>query len=282
MLFNILIADIEEDMEKGRWGGLELKDRRIYTLMYADDIVVMAEEEQGMKALVSRMERYLDRKGLELNVEKTKMTRFRKGGERKKKIDWRWKGKRIEEVKKFKYLDYTFKENGGQELHKKEGRRKAAIVMREVWGIVMGYGVKIWGVKERKEMEEIHERFLKWTMGVDWRMPGYMSDQGSVFHIEPAAENVVSNPVQGDQGSVFPIELAAEIVVSNLVQGDQGSVPDIEPAAEISHSVFSVLVCLQDSDVYRNEDFHNSESLEYYKQQAHDLNDFFKEVNKDE
>ncbi|KMQ87820.1 hypothetical protein RF55_12808 [Lasius niger] len=89
MLFNILIADIEGDIEKGRWGGLKLKDRKIYTLMYADDIVVMAEEEHGVKALVSRLERYLDRKGLELNVEKTKVMRFRKGGGRKKKIDWR-------------------------------------------------------------------------------------------------------------------------------------------------------------------------------------------------
>ncbi|KMQ82463.1 rna-directed dna polymerase from mobile element jockey-like protein, partial [Lasius niger] len=134
MLFNILIADIEGDMEKGRWGGLKLKDGKICTLMYVDDIVVMAEEEHGMKALVSRLERYLDRKGLKLNVEKTKVMRFRKGG-RKKKIDWRWKGKRIEEVKEFKYLRYTFKVNGSQELHIKERRRKAAIVMREAWGI---------------------------------------------------------------------------------------------------------------------------------------------------
>ncbi|KMQ84308.1 rna-directed dna polymerase reverse transcriptase domain containing protein [Lasius niger] len=83
MLFNILIADIDKDMEKGRWGRLKLKDRRIYTLMYADDIVVMAEEEHGMKALVSRMERYLDRMGLELNVEKTKVMSLGKEEEEK-------------------------------------------------------------------------------------------------------------------------------------------------------------------------------------------------------
>lgn len=57
-------------MKKGKWGGANLKEEKIYTLMYADDIVVLAEDEYGMKVLISRLERYLDRKGLELNAEK--------------------------------------------------------------------------------------------------------------------------------------------------------------------------------------------------------------------
>lgn len=36
-----------------------------------------------------------------VNVEKTKIMRFRKGGGRIKKMEWRWKGKQIEEVKEF-------------------------------------------------------------------------------------------------------------------------------------------------------------------------------------
>ncbi|KMQ84116.1 myb-binding protein 1a [Lasius niger] len=78
--------------------------------------------------------------------------------------------------------------------------------MREAWGIgkriwgknweqsiwlydtlawtVMGYGVEICGWKERKEVEEIHKRFLKWTMGVEdtgvygARGAGKMEDEG--------------------------------------------------------------------------------------------------------
>lgn len=38
---------------------------------------------------------------------------------------------------------------------------------------VMKYGVEIWGWKERKELEKIHERFLKWVLGVKRRIPGY-------------------------------------------------------------------------------------------------------------
>ncbi|XP_071642133.1 uncharacterized protein [Temnothorax longispinosus] len=196
ILFNLLIADIEDHMRKGGWGGVSVKGEKIYTLMYADDIAVLAEEEQDMRSMISRLEGYLDRKGLTLSTEKTKIIRFRKGGGRKKKYDWRWKGKKLEEVKEFKYLGYTLMANGRQEAHIRERRRKAARVMREVWGIgkrmwkkdckrriwlydtliwtVMGYGAKIWGWKERREVEGIHERYLRWTLGVNWRTPGYM------------------------------------------------------------------------------------------------------------
>lgn len=38
----------------------------------------------------------------------------------------------------------------------------------------MGYDAEIWGWKERKEIEKIHERYLRWTMGVNRRTPGYI------------------------------------------------------------------------------------------------------------
>lgn len=38
------------------------------------------------------MEGYLDRKGLDVNTEKTKVMRFRRGGGRVSKREWRWKG----------------------------------------------------------------------------------------------------------------------------------------------------------------------------------------------
>lgn len=49
-LFNLLIADMEEEMGKVKRGGVKIGDRRIYTLAYADDIVLLAEEKEGMRA----------------------------------------------------------------------------------------------------------------------------------------------------------------------------------------------------------------------------------------
>lgn len=57
-------------MRKGAWEGVKLKGRKVHTLVYADDVVLLAEEKKGMRAMIYSLERYLEGKGLELNVEK--------------------------------------------------------------------------------------------------------------------------------------------------------------------------------------------------------------------
>jgi len=42
ILFNILLADLEEEMGKVKWEGVKLGVGRLYSLAYADDIVLMA------------------------------------------------------------------------------------------------------------------------------------------------------------------------------------------------------------------------------------------------
>lgn len=63
---------------KRKMGGMKLEEGKVFTLSYVDDIVIIAEEKQDMRAMMNRLERYLERKGLELNEEKTKVMRFRK------------------------------------------------------------------------------------------------------------------------------------------------------------------------------------------------------------
>jgi len=36
--FNILIADLEEYLRKRGWGGVRLREEKMYPLAYADDI----------------------------------------------------------------------------------------------------------------------------------------------------------------------------------------------------------------------------------------------------
>lgn len=114
-------------------------------MVYTDDMVLLAESEDEMRSMVGRLEEYLDRKKVELNPEKTKIVRFRRGGGRESKRDWRWKGKRIEEKKEFKYLGYVLQKNGGQEAQIRERRKKAAAIMGQVWGIGKRRFGKDWG-----------------------------------------------------------------------------------------------------------------------------------------
>lgn len=46
-----------------------------------------------------------------------------------------WGDRRIEEVKKFKYLGYHFQKNEDWEIHIRETVKKVRIAMAHVWGI---------------------------------------------------------------------------------------------------------------------------------------------------
>ncbi|KAL6268041.1 hypothetical protein P5V15_001123 [Pogonomyrmex californicus] len=67
-------------------------------LAYVDDLVLLAEEEEEMRAMVARLERYIREKGLTINVGKSKMLRFGKGEGRRRRIRWYWEGREVEEI----------------------------------------------------------------------------------------------------------------------------------------------------------------------------------------
>ncbi|KAJ3631675.1 hypothetical protein MTP99_012791 [Tenebrio molitor] len=79
-----------------------------------------------MKEMMKNLGKYVRKKKLEVNVEKTKMMRKRSA-----ENEWNWEGKKIERVKEFKCLGYTFNEKA----HIREIVRKANKVVGCVWGI---------------------------------------------------------------------------------------------------------------------------------------------------
>lgn len=119
-----MIGDIEEKLGRDRMEEVEIGGEKLKVLAYADDLVILAEEE-GIRWLLKRLERYRDEKGLEMNRQnyilgKTKIIRIRKGNGRKSKIKWEWKGRELEKIKEVSYLGYKLKRNGGQEAHVRE------------------------------------------------------------------------------------------------------------------------------------------------------------------
>ena len=194
-LFNIYIADIEEEMEKGP-GGVKVGSSKVWTLEYADDIVMVAEEEGQMRVMLRMLKGHLERKKLELSTEKSKVVVFQNDGGRKKVGRWWWGKEKIEEVKEIKYLGYIMKSNNKEDGHIRERVRKARIAMGWIWSfgerkfkgdirwrvklfdsIVKGillYGVEIWGYKEWKEVEKLQEKYLRWILKLDGTTPGYV------------------------------------------------------------------------------------------------------------
>jgi hypothetical protein len=195
-LFAAFIGDIEEMFRKGQAGGVVVGKEKVWSLAYADDLVVLAREEKGMKEMLGNMEKYMRRKKLTVNVEKSKMMVFRKGGGRRKTNEWRWEKDKIEEVKEFKYLGYVMNERNTAAARVRELVKKANKIIGAVWGIgerkfghdfrrrimmfdslvksVMMYGAEIWRWREQEGLEGVQGKYLKWVLGVDRETPGYI------------------------------------------------------------------------------------------------------------
>lgn len=95
-------------------------------------IMCLAENENEMRSMIERLEEYQRKKNLELNTEKTKIMRFRKGVGKVEKKEWKWTGKKIQEVKQYGYLEYMVQNNGRQETHIRDRVKRGAAVMGQV------------------------------------------------------------------------------------------------------------------------------------------------------
>lgn len=58
-------------------------------MAYADNAVMIVENEEEMRSIIERLEKYVEANKLELNIHKTKIMRFRNGGGRMVKRDWK-------------------------------------------------------------------------------------------------------------------------------------------------------------------------------------------------
>lgn len=73
-----------------------------------------------MNKMLKRLRKYLKRKGIKLNADKC----FRKAGGRWKKYDFKYKGKKLEVVKSFTYLEYELKGNNKENSRLKKVKGK--------------------------------------------------------------------------------------------------------------------------------------------------------------
>ncbi|XP_033218111.1 uncharacterized protein LOC117173577 [Belonocnema kinseyi] len=126
---------MEEHFKNGLGGGSLVEGDRFWILAYANDVVIVAKEEEVLENIIKGLEKYLEAKKLVLNVEKFKVLFFgRKNSGKKGRVVWKWRGEGIEEVKEFIYLGFVFKKNRNVRDHVKERIKRADMVMKKVWG----------------------------------------------------------------------------------------------------------------------------------------------------
>lgn len=195
-LFNIYINDMEEEWEANKIGGAVIGNLKVYCLKFADDVAILAEDLTEFQQMIKALEKYNRRNKLELNVKKSKIMIFRKGGRIARAEKFIYAKEEIEIVNKFKYLGYWFTAKNSTTEHIKRQAEKVQKVTNITWGImkrarirslkrkmylfdtliksVILYGSEVWGWRERQKIEIIQGRYTKMALGISKNTPDYI------------------------------------------------------------------------------------------------------------
>jgi len=110
ILFSFFINELYvEIMQSGKHGVQLFPDiLELFMLLFADDVILMSSSIIGLQKQLDILAVYSDEWKLNVNMDKTSIVIFRKGGHVAKREKWRFKGCFINVVKEYKYLGLLF------------------------------------------------------------------------------------------------------------------------------------------------------------------------------
>lgn len=192
LLFALYLNDLNDALKE----GMITNDIEIRLLMYADDIVLLADNPQKLQRMINRLDNYCQFWKLIINMEKSKIMVFRKGGKLSRQESWSIGDTNIEVVNNYKYLGVELVTNLSFQNHVKKrlGAAKASInstwykisansfvppsakykVFQAVAQSILCYGAQIWGFEQYENVERLLRWFLKRLFGLPPNTPNYM------------------------------------------------------------------------------------------------------------
>ena len=113
LLFALYVSDIDEFINDRMCNPVSLGgSNSVHCLMLADDNVTMAETREGLQEKINALADYFDLNDLTVNLSKTKVMVFRRGGSVSRKDKLYYKGQLIEIVNTYTYLGIVMSYTG--------------------------------------------------------------------------------------------------------------------------------------------------------------------------
>lgn len=103
-LFSLYVNDFEIEFTKEVCLPVEIRDIALFLIIYADDSVLFSETEQGLQDMLDCLQQYTSKGKLKVNVDKTKIVVFRKGGRLSNKYSWNYNNELIDIAENLNYL----------------------------------------------------------------------------------------------------------------------------------------------------------------------------------
>lgn len=188
LLFILYVDDIIDLLNKANTHAPTIGGSDIPGLLYADDMVLLSESKKGLQNALKTLEDLSDAWKIEVNIQKTKIMCFSKGGKTSGSY-WVYKNEKIEEVKQFTYVGVTLSGNGKWTKHIEEVVMKterkinqlkvklfkfdtctttlAKRVLESIIEPAMLYGAEVWGVSEAsKKLDKPIANLAKFVLGL--------------------------------------------------------------------------------------------------------------------
>jgi len=198
LIFSLLITEVADCVtENGKHGFQFLPNlKEIFLLLFADDICLISSTPLGLQNQIKNLEAASSSLGLTVNLKKTKVMIFRKGGKRARTEHWFYKGDEIEVVNSYKYLGFTLTTQLSYNIALSEfaGRAKGKVVelLKTMWNLgtmdlaiflklfdsqvkpLLLYASEIWGSTQFHVIEVPHLFACKRFLGIPRYTPNAM------------------------------------------------------------------------------------------------------------
>ena len=195
LLFVLFIGEFVTMLHEAGCNGIYINEQapNIMILLFADDIALCGDTVGRLKEMIKTLENYTERWGMKVNMDKTKIIVFRRGGQLRGNESFSFMKEKIEIVNEYKYLGvyFTTKLKWSKATKTLAQQASKALHMLYVYerkcdGLplvtalelfdkmilpILLYGAEVWGYKEWSIIENVHLKFLKRILGVSQNVP---------------------------------------------------------------------------------------------------------------
>lgn len=187
LLFNIYINDLVHEM-KHLDIGVDIDGEKVCILLYADDVILIADSEGELQTLLDCLYRWCERNCLKINQEKSKIVHFRRQSSVRSNVSFTCGNLSLDYVSHYKYLGLVLHEHLDFNVTAKSVAQSASralglvIAKTKAYGgfpfgtfsklydstvsSVISYGASIWGTREYSCVSAVQHRACRFFLGV--------------------------------------------------------------------------------------------------------------------
>ena len=208
-LFNLFLNKIVTELEDEGQNGVGWGEGQVALLLYADDQVLISSHPLGLQKLINKIASLFKSMNLKVNLTKTKIVVFRRGGKLEKKLKFTWEEETVEIVNEYIYLGVKFSSSGKFTKARQVFSQKANIAIQNLQSLiwksktkdvrvahklftslvtsVLFYGAPVWGLQYIELFEKFQTNFLRWFYALSNATPAYF------MRLETGIDNITCN-----------------------------------------------------------------------------------------